>query len=122
MAEKKSAYDWFKGLSVSLGTVALGIFVMFGPPDLREEIPRHVEFGLGIAAFGALFFAALFVTRAKSLLLSVVIGAFSAGAILAAFYGDLPLWQAALIGVTGFFSAIFAIACLVAVFTGEDPT
>ncbi len=122
MSEKRSAIDWFKGLVTSLGTIAVGVFIMYGPQDLRDEIPIHFELGLGFVAFGALFFAALFVTRAKSLLLGIVVGAFSAGAILVAIQGDLPLWQAGLIGITGVFSAIFAISCLIAVFTGDDPT
>ncbi len=123
MDPKITGFDRIKYLLVALGGAAVGGVVMFGPAELREEIPWHRELGMGFIAFAALMLAALFFVRAKALLLAIVSGLVAAGAIFTGAAGeDLATWQRGLFILLGAGGGIFAIACLVSVFSGEDPS
>ncbi|MEQ9314549.1 MAG: hypothetical protein RLN72_01785 [Henriciella sp.] len=122
MAQKLSGFDLIKFLLAVAGGAAGGLLLIFGPADMREEIPFHVEIGLGVLAFAALMIAALFSVRAKALLITIISGLVAAGVLfVVAFADDWPLWQRAVFGLLGAGSALFAIFSLISFFRGEDP-
>ena len=121
MSQGLSTFDKIKLVFGSLGTIAAGVFVAYGPEDLRQEIPIHFELGVGFVAFGLLMFAALFSVRAKSLLLffamSVLTGVFGFAA-----YNTDPTT----LGFYGFCAGAllfggWALWCFYAFFSGDDP-
>ena len=96
--------------------------MMFGPQEMRDEVPIHFELGLAAIAFSLLMIAALFSVRAKALLISLITGLVAALTIFVALNsGDLALWQQVAFGVLGAGSALFSLYSLVSVFRGEDP-
>jgi len=123
MDPKITGFDRLKYVLVALGGAAAGAVIMFGPPELRAEIPWHRELGMVFIAFAALMLAALFFVRAKALLLAIVSAAIAAGAVFTGWAGeDLALWQRGLFVLLGAGGGIFALFCLISVFSGEDPS
>ena len=122
MAHKLSGFDTIKFLFAVVGGVAGGLLLIFGPEDMREEIPFHVEIGLAVLAFAALMVAALFSTRAKALLITIISSLVAAGVLfVVAVADDWPLWQRLVFGVLGAGSALFAVFSLISFFQGDDP-
>jgi hypothetical protein len=122
MASEPSTFDKIKLVYVAVGTIVVGVVFVIGPGGLREEIPVHVPLGLGFVGLGVLMLLALVSVRVKSLFVGVVTGLFSAGGLFTAFYGDLNILHAGVIGVVSALAFPYAIVCLMSVFTGKDPT
>ncbi|MGB3624925.1 MAG: hypothetical protein WA989_03800 [Henriciella sp.] len=96
--------------------------MMFGPEEMREEIPYHFEIGLGFLAFAGLMLAALFSIRAKALLITIVSSLVAAGTLYAVGVADdWPVWQRVIFGVLGVAGALFAVFSFISFIRGEDP-
>ena len=122
MALKVTGFDKVKYGFMVIGTAAGGMLMMFGPQEMREQVPIHFELGVGFFVLSLLMIAALYSTRAKAFLVTLISGAVAAGVIFVAINAeDWPMWQRALFGLLGAGSALFAVFSLISVFRGEDP-
>ncbi len=121
MSDGPSTTDKIKyGFGILAAFVGGGV-IIHGPGTMPQEIPYHVQIGWGFIAFGVLMILALINVRVKALLLTMVTGLFSTGAVLTGLYADLPTVQAAVIGILGAFGWVYVLFCFVSIFTGKDP-
>ncbi|MEM8977365.1 MAG: hypothetical protein AAGD43_35395 [Pseudomonadota bacterium] len=121
MSNAPSIFDKIKYGFGILGTFVGGAVIIYGPGTMPQEIPYHVEIGWGFIAFGGLMILALINVRAKALMLTLVTGFFSTGAVFAGLYADLPTVQAAVIGILGALGWVYVLFCFASIFTGKDP-
>ena len=122
MNNSPSTFDKIKYVFGILGTFLGGGVIIYGPGTMPQEIPYHVEIGWGFISLGVLMMLAMINVRVKSFLLAIVTGLFSTGAIFTGLYADLPIVQAAVIGILGVLGWGYVLLCFASIFTGRDPT
>lgn len=114
--------DKIKYFFVILAAFIGGAVIIAGPSGIRNEIPYHVEIGLGFIAFGCLAIAALMSVRAKGLMITLCTGSIGAGVLYAATVDDVSIWQRIIFGVLGSGTVLFAVFSLIHTVRGEDPS
>jgi hypothetical protein len=78
-----------KAFCGSLACIGVGVLLVYGPPEVREEISFHKDLGYAFLGFGGLFFVVLIghgcfprssiYYRSRSLLLAIVFGLIATG-------------------------------------------
>lgn len=122
MSAGLSLWDKIQGVVGAFGCVASGALIAFAPIEsLRAEIPFYFELGLGFIGFGLLFFLALFLVRAKSLILFIVTALIAGLTGFGALGAGPQSWEFYAFGLLSILIGIFSLSCLYAVFSGEDP-
>jgi len=92
--------DKIKGFFATVGSLGIGAFLYFAPPEVREDVPFHKEAGVAFCAYGLLFGLVMVLgpekglgRRLKYLLVGLALASLSGLAYFAAREdGDLASW------------------------------
>lgn len=112
--------DKIKYFFAILAAFVMGGLFLAGPDEISEEIPYHVELGIGAIAFGCMMIAALYNDRARTLLLALIFGPISVVLIMMAASDDFDAGQRILFGVLGAGAFLGAVFCLIGMFAGVN--